>query len=99
MPDTQLDIEDLANEIARESPEGRPAFPRLGARDIWMLLGGAALFLLVGGVLVAVFIDRQVGVTATVLSLALFLVYPIFWASILRARERQRIRRSHSGGE
>ena len=80
--------ERLADEIAKASPEGRPAYPGLGPKGIWAMLAGAALLIVVAGLIVAIVENRSLGLTATVIGLVLFVANPVFWASILRAKER-----------
>ena len=83
--------EDPAEEaIRRVSPEGRPAHPHFGPRQISLRLATMVVVILALGLVLALTVNRVSGIIAAVLGLLIFFASPEFWASLLRARERRR---------
>lgn len=83
----------LADEIERISVDGRPAFPQMGPRRIRRLVMALVGVILVTGVLVAMAVDRAMGLGMAAFGVLLFITNPEFWATVARARERRRAQR------
>lgn len=82
-----------AEEIKRESAEGRPAFPRIGPRGIWFMLLGGIVAIVVTAVVLAATESAWLGMLAGLFGLVLFAFSPTVWASVFRAQERSRVER------
>lgn len=83
-----LPKEELADEIERISPEGRPADPGMGPRRMGLFLSLLVGLILLIGVVTAIFGSVIMGFAFVVLGIAWMLVNPAVWASLARARER-----------
>lgn len=91
-----LSDEQMAEKLARESPEGRPADKGLHRRGVYValavvvvvLVGSAALVFLIGG-------NPQFAIMAAVVALMAAVWSPVVWASLMRAEERGRADREH----
>lgn len=84
--------EELASRIERVSAEGRPGDPTLGKRRIIVLLLLAGLSFIFAGFVLGITINWPTGLVVAIVGLTIFLLSPIFWAAVLRARERGRVR-------
>ena len=89
-----LPPEEMSNEIARHSPEGRPGDPTAGGRTIALLIMGLALGLIAGAVFVGLTVRWEAGVAVGALAILLLFLNPAVWGSILRAKERERAARN-----
>lgn len=78
-----------ARDIAERSPEGIPGDPKVGSRAVARTIVGFAVLAMFSAVLVAVFVNRWLGLAVGILAFGLLLANPVFWAAILRARERE----------
>jgi hypothetical protein len=83
----------LADEIEKISVDGRPAHPDMGPRRIRRLIMALVGVILVTGVLVALLVDRAMGLGLAAFGSVLFIVNPELWATVFRARERRRAQR------
>ena len=88
----ELKREDHQERIKETSPEGRPANPLMRMRDIfWLVIGSAVAILVIS---VACFIIWGVAVGAVVLALGLILAVvanPVVWAVLLRGKESEEV--------
>lgn len=98
VPDDSPDPEKAA-EIAQESPEGVPAHPEAGPRQIGLLLAAIVVGLFVVALVVAVAITPFAGVAVGAIALLIFLCNPAVWAGTLRAKERHEIEQRGRGDE
>ncbi len=89
-----LPPEQMSDEIARHSPEGRPGDPTAGGRTIAFLIMGLALGLIAGAVFVGLTVRWEAGVAVGALAILLLFLNPAVWGSILRAKERERAARN-----
>lgn len=74
--------------IAEVSPEGVPAHPEMGPRQIGLLLAAIVVGIFVIALVVAVLVSPSVGAALGVLALLLFVGNPAVWAALFRAKER-----------
>ncbi len=84
--------EEMAARIEEVSAEGRPGDPMIGRRRMTVLLVIAGLAFVFVGIVLGMTVNWPTGLVVTVVGLALFFLSPIFWAAVLRARERGRVR-------
>jgi multisubunit Na+/H+ antiporter MnhG subunit len=99
-PNMAPDSKQMVERIAAVSPEGRPAFPRLGARGMIAVLVIAIAVIALAGLAIGLLFSPWAGVVFAIVLVPIFVASPIFWATILRAQERRRVelesRRVHS---
>ncbi len=81
--------EERAAELTRQSPEGRPAHPSAGPRQISLLLALLVVGLLALGLVAALFLSPALGAVLGIGGIVLFAANPAVWAAILRAEERR----------
>ena len=86
--DNPTTTEEKAERIARHSPEGRPAHPEVGPKQISLTIAIIVVGLLVIGVVIAAFVEPILGVALAAVGLIFFLMTPGIWASAHRAQER-----------
>jgi hypothetical protein len=78
--------------IAEASPEGIPADPGLRAKGIVMLFGGMVLLVIVVSIVAGVVWGSSAGWGVLMVGmLVAFLSNSVFYASILRAKEREKV--------
>lgn len=87
-----------AFEIVESSHEGVPAHPEIGPVFIWLMLGFAFVLLVAMSVVAAFVLSPIIGLIAIVLGLLCLCANPAIWATVMRARERQRVRRAQDRG-
>ncbi len=87
-PYEEVPADQLADEIEHISPEGRPGEPRMGPRQIGLLIGGLAILVLAGGIAAMALLSVAAGLFILALGIALLIANPVVWASIGRASER-----------
>ncbi|MEM0983325.1 MAG: hypothetical protein AAGI17_05180 [Planctomycetota bacterium] len=80
--------------IAAESPDGIPASPKSGPKQITTLLILIAGFFLAAAILAAIFINVWIGAVVLSGCIALIVVAPTFTVAGMRAEERRRINAS-----
>lgn len=90
VPEDSPDAEKAAA-IAQESPEGVPAHPEAGPRQIGLFLTTIVVGLFVVALVLAVATTPFAGVAVGALALLIFLCNPAVWAAALRAKERHEI--------
>lgn len=82
---------EIARETAKESPEGEPAQPRMGARTTAILTGVVIAAVLVVATLVGYFHSPMLGVATLVVGgLCAVIFNPVVWASAFRAGDSER---------
>ncbi|MCA9256264.1 MAG: hypothetical protein KDA33_11540 [Phycisphaerales bacterium] len=79
---------DLAEEIRRRSPDGRPAQPESGPTQIGGTLLAVALLIIVLAGILSFAGSPILGIGAGVLALLFFVTNPVAWAAFPRAGER-----------
>jgi len=82
------DLEAKAAEIEEKSPEGRPAHPETGAKQIGLMLALAVIVMLTVALIIAVTVSTTIGVVLGAVALAMLVFNPTFWTAVLRAQER-----------
>jgi Flp pilus assembly protein TadB len=75
--------------IAETSPEGIPGDPGTDRRTVSNMLTILMVLLLTIALVVAVFVNRWLGLGVGVLAVFLLLANPVFWAAVLRVKERE----------
>lgn len=98
VPDHSLNSGQAA-EIAEESPEGVPAHPEAGPRQIGLLLAAIVVGLFVVALALAVALAPAAGVAVGALALLILLCNPAVWARTLRAKEQHEIEQRGRGDE
>ena len=92
--------EALADEIERESPEGRPANPAMRAGGIGLTIVGVTLAIVLVGIVLAIAWDRTMGIIIASLGVLFMALNPAVWGSAVRAAEREKIAKGeHSHAE
>ncbi|MGP1347580.1 MAG: hypothetical protein ACTS3F_13060 [Phycisphaerales bacterium] len=89
----EVDSVELEERISRDSPEGPPADPTLGAASFakfWMLL---ALSVLIIGVVLSFIIAPWAGITVAAVGLVSLVINPQVLAGLLRSKERDKAHR------
>lgn len=81
--------------IAHESPEGVPAHPEVGPRQIGLMVATIVVAMLVVALILSVTLSPMAGVLVGSLALLLFVFNPAVWAGTLRAKERRHIEEGH----
>lgn len=82
---------EIARETAKESPEGEPAQPRLGAHSTAVITGVLIAAVLVVATLVGYFHSPMLGVATLVVGgLCAVIFNPVVWASAFRAGDAER---------
>lgn len=72
------------------SPEGAPADPEADHRQVWGLMAGAVVAVILLAVAVYIFLGPWLALVALVFGMGLAVVAnPVFWAARLRGEERQ----------
>ncbi len=88
----QSEVEELDERIEEQSPDGRPAYPTIRAKEMLLLCGGSLLAVLaVSGIAYALW-----GSNTAFMVLGLGIVFailgnPVVWAMYLRSKERESI--------
>jgi hypothetical protein len=94
--DYPLSDEQMAEKLAVESPEGRPADKGLHRRGIYLALAVVAVVLIASGALVfLVGGNPQFAIMAAVLALMAAVWSPVVWSALMRAEERGRADKEH----
>lgn len=89
-PDQQPPVADpRSRQIAEASPEGIPGDPSTDRHAVSRMLTISVVVMLAIALVVAVFVDRWMGLGVGALALFLMLANPVFWAAILRVKERE----------
>lgn len=89
-PDQAPPVDDAkTRRIAETSPEGIPGDPQTDRQSISRILTIFVVVMLAIALVVAVFVNRWAGVVVGTLALFLLLANPVFWAAILRVKERE----------
>ena len=88
----KLSREEVASQIEEVSAEGRPGDPAFGKRRLTVLLLLAGLAFVFAGFVLGMTVNWPMGVVVAIVGLTIFFLSPIFWAAVLRARERGRVR-------
>ena len=88
-------VDEASTEARREiievvSPEGRPADPNFGTRQLGMMLVAIVVGMLVVAIVLALLTQTVLAIAVGVIGILLFVVNPEIWAAILRTRERQK---------
>ncbi|MCK6477031.1 MAG: hypothetical protein L6Q35_09400 [Phycisphaerales bacterium] len=88
---------EMTETLAHNSPEGRPADPNLHGRELRRLIALVPLAVVVFAVLIWLLgADPKVAIATGAFGLIAFLVSPVVWSSVLRARERDEVDREAS---
>jgi hypothetical protein len=82
-------------EIARESPEGRPADAEIGSRGLKGMVLVLAAATLVAAVLLGVFASVPLGLAVAGLGIVFLLINPTIGAALVRSKERGRVEDRH----
>lgn len=77
----------VAEQLAHESPEGRPAHPEIGKTKARMLLLLVAMLAIIAGVLISIFYQPLTGVFVALLGVILVIFNPLVWVSLMRGQE------------
>ncbi len=82
---------EIASETAKDSPEGAPAQPRLGAHRTAVITGVLIAAVLVVATLVGYFHSPMLGIaTLVIVGLCAVIFNPVVWASAFRAGDSER---------
>lgn len=89
-PDQPPPVADArSRHIAETSPEGIPGDPGTDRHTVSRMLTILIVLLLTIALVVAVFVNRWLGLGVGVLAVFLLLANPVFWAAVLRVKERE----------
>lgn len=83
--------EHLQEQVASDSPEGRPAHPTVGPRSFGVILILIALMFVVLGIVFAILVQPIAAIAFAGLGLIVFAANPQVWTALLRGKERAKI--------
>lgn len=78
----------LQEQIAENSPEGRPAHPTFGLRSFGVIILAAAIVLMLLGVVLAFLVEPIAAAVFVTMGLVVLFVNPEVWTALLRGKER-----------
>jgi hypothetical protein len=88
------DRAERAAEIGKRSPEGVPAHPGAGPKQISLLLAAFVVLLFVVALAIGLLISSAAGAMIGLIALVVFIANPAVWASGFRAKERHEIQQT-----
>lgn len=87
----------MSEEMARTSPEGRPADPNLRGKQIHWMLAAIPIVVLIAAVTIWLAGGSgTLAITIAGLGALMFLVSPTVWSALARANERDRADTKHT---
>lgn len=92
-----VDTELLREEIQHDSPEGRPADPKVGPGRMGWMIGIFVVVALGSAAAIGAIFDPEAGVAIGALLMLMCCLHPAIWGSVLRARERGRAKERLTG--
>jgi hypothetical protein len=93
----EVETELLREEIQRDSPEGRPADPKVGPGRMGWMIGIFVVVVILSAAAIGVIFDPVAGVAIGALMLLMCCMHPAIWGGVLRARERGLAKRHLTG--